>query len=339
MYLSTTLLAAATFLPSALAAATFERSSKRGLVFVPSAKYPQDNQVWVENGSDLTWYYNYGATPSATYNNRSQSEFEFVPMLWGAPSSTSDTAFLTGVQTLIKEGTNISHVLTFNEPDGTTSTGGSNVDPTVAATTWIREVEPLRKLGVKTGAPAVTGSQGGFTWLSEFFSACASQGTNCTADFIPIHWYGNFEGLASHIGQVVGTYVSLLSFRSFLDLIMVANVVRNRYPNTSIWITEYALNDASLSDSQSFFNSSAQYFDRLDYVERYSYFGSFRSSVSNVGPNAAMLDQKGRLTDIGSWYLGGAATNNIPSASDAGRHGVNSLWAATVLAVVTFCIY
>jgi hypothetical protein len=207
MYLSTTLLAAATLLPSTFATATFPSSSKRGLVFVPSAKYPQDNQIWVESGSDLTWYYNYGLTPSTAYSsNRSQSEFEFVPMLWGAPTSTSDTAFLTGVKQLISGGTNITHVLTFNEPDGTTSTGGSNVEPTLAATTWIREVEPLRKLGVKTGAPAVTGSQGGITWLSEFFSACTSQGTNCTADFIPIHWYGDFQGLASYLGQIVGTY-------------------------------------------------------------------------------------------------------------------------------------
>jgi hypothetical protein len=52
-----------------------------------------------------------------------------------------------------------------------------------------------------------------------------------------------------------------------------------------------------------------------------------------------MLDQKGQLTDIGSWYLGGAATNNVPSSSDAGRYGVNSLWAATVVAVVAFSIY
>lgn len=36
-----------------------------------------------------------------------------------------------------------------------------------------------------------------------------------------------------------------------------------------------------------------------------------------MGPNAAMLDQKGRLTDIGSWYLGGAATNNVPKSSAA----------------------
>ncbi|KAG0646308.1 hypothetical protein D0Z07_8400 [Hyphodiscus hymeniophilus] len=316
MYLSTTLLAAATLLPSTLAQATFQRSSKRGLVFISSTKTPQDNEVWVESGSDLTWYYNYAATPSTTYNNLSQSDFEFVPMLFTAPSSTSDTSFLDGVKQLISGGTNISHVLTFNEPDGTTSTGGSNIDPTLAATTWIREVEPLRKLGVKTGAPAVTGSQGGFTWLSSFFSACASQGTNCTADFIPIHWYGNFEGLASHIGQVSGTY-----------------------PNTSIWVTEFALNDASLSDSQSFFNSSAEYLDRLTSVDRYSYFGSFRSSVSNVGPNAAMLDQKGRLTDIGSWYLGGAATNNVPSSSSASKPAFSSMWTATafVFAAIWIC--
>jgi hypothetical protein len=54
-------------------------------------------------------------------------------------------------------------------------------------------------------------------------------------------------------------------------------------------------------------------------VTHYSYFGAFRSSVSNVGPNAAMLDQNGRLTDIGSWYMGGVATNNIPKKSGASR--------------------
>ena len=52
-------------------------------------------------------------------------------------------------------------------------------------------------------------------------------------------------------------------------------------------------------------------------MERYSYFGSFRSDVSNVGPNAAMLTQDGKLTDIGSWYLGGSATGNVPQSSSA----------------------
>jgi hypothetical protein len=30
-----------------------------------------------------------------------------------------------------------------------------------------------------------------------------------------------------------------------------------------------------------------------------------------------MLTEKGLLTDIGSWYLGGAVTNNIPGTSGA----------------------
>lgn len=98
----------------------------------------------------------------------------------------------------------------------------------------------------------------------------------------------------------------------------------NRYPNTSIWVTEYALADASLSDTQSFFQTLAEYFDRIDYIERYSYFGSFRSSVSNVGPNAAMLTQDGLLTDIGSWYLGGAATGNEPASSNSSSSGSSS---------------
>lgn len=181
---------------------TYRTSSKRGLVFVPpkSSKDQHDNQIWVENGSDLTWYYNYQVQPSAAYLNRTQEDFEFVPMLW-----STDTNFYSSVKALIDGGRNISHILAYNEPDGESSTGGSSIDPAAAATNWISQVEPLRKLGVKVGAPAVTGSPRGFVWLEDFFNSCASQGTNCTIDFIPIHWYGDFGGLASHMGQVNAT--------------------------------------------------------------------------------------------------------------------------------------
>jgi len=37
--------------------------------------------------------------------------------------------------------------------------------------------------------------------------------------------------------------------------------------------------------------------------------------VSNVGADAAMLTQNGELTDIGSWYLGGGETGNIPKGA------------------------
>jgi hypothetical protein len=35
-----------------------------------------------------------------------------------------------------------------------------------------------------------------------FFDAC----DGCSFDFIPIHWYGNFEGLASHLGHYHVTF-------------------------------------------------------------------------------------------------------------------------------------
>ena len=60
-------------------------------------------------------------------------------------------------------------------------------------------------------------------------------------DFLPLHFYGNFEGLASYIGQV-----------------------RAAYPNTTLWVTEFGDPNAGLSDTQDAFNQSVQYLDRLE---------------------------------------------------------------------------
>ena len=210
-------------------------SSKRGLVYVPNPQHPSDDSFWDSSSSDLTWYYNYGSMPSPAFDN--STKLQFVPMLWGAPQSPNDTTFLNDVQGQIQAGAKISYVLTFNEPDGQ-GNGGSNVPADTAAQVWINSVEPLRKQGVKLGAPAVTGSPSGFTWLQNFFTACNG---NCTVDFIPVHWYGNFEGLASHVGQVRGTY-----------------------PNMTVWVTEYADNNVPLKDSQDFYNTSSQFFDRIE---------------------------------------------------------------------------
>lgn len=208
-------------------------SPKRGLVFVPGQKQPDaaDVAIWDSPTSDLTWYYNYDYKPSPPFSG---SKLQFVPQLWGKPASDNDTTFLDAVTAQIKGGANVSYVLTFNEPDGTSSTGGSNIDPQTAAQIWIREVEPLAKMGVKLGAPACTGAESGRTWTQNFFNACS----NCTIDFVPVHWYGNFEGLASHVGEYVGTF------------------------NRSVWVTEFADAHADLKDSQTFYNQSSQFLDR-----------------------------------------------------------------------------
>ncbi len=211
-------------------------SSKRGLIHIPISQYPNDDKIWNSSPSSLNWYYNYNSTPSAFLQ---ESDLEFVPMLWGASAGDTDTSFVDDVRKQLSSGANITHILAFNEPDAATH-GGSGIEPTLAATTWVREIEPLRELGIKLGAPGVTGSPRGFTWLEQFFAACDGR---CTVDFIPVHWYGNFEGLASHIGQVRATY-----------------------QEWDIWITEYGHPYTSLEESQNFFNTSAEYFDRLRYV-------------------------------------------------------------------------
>jgi hypothetical protein len=216
----------------------FPTSSKRGLIYIPNSDFPEDDQVWIRKGSDLTWYYNYKMYPSAEYVNH--TSLEFVPMLWGAPSSFTDTTFLENVTAQVVEGRNITYVMGFNEPDNTGETGGSNIDPSDAAKYWKQQMEPLKKLGISLGAPAVTGGPSGFVWLSNFTHACDG---GCTFDFIPIHWYGSFDGLASHIADVL-----------------------NVYPGKKIWVTEFALDNSDLNSTQEFFQTAVSYLDNNEYV-------------------------------------------------------------------------
>ena len=210
-------------------------SPKRGLVHLPS-KYDADDQLWNPPTSDLTWYYNYGSTPSQAYAG--SSKLQFVPMLFAAANSQNDVVFLNDVISRMKTGYNISYVLSFQEPDAS-NTKASSTQVELAVQAWVREMEPLKKFGAKLGAPAVTATPAGFSWLQQFFTACKGK---CSIDFIPIHWYGDFAGLTSHIDRV-----------------------RAVYPNLTIWVTEFADKDASLAESQSFYNQSTQYFDQTEY--------------------------------------------------------------------------
>lgn len=214
-----------TFLSTSSAEPTSSSPSnptKRGLVFVPDTHWPSDDQTWTQPGSDLTWYYNYEWEPSTAFaSSPSQEDFEFVPMLWGPPDNSNsdsddDAPFRQSIESQLDAGRAIKHVLAFNEPDGPAAYGGSNVDPATAARVWVANIEPLAQRGVKLGLPACTGGWGGIPWLQQFLGNCSelvSSGgdddeeekeggkRNCTYDFVNIHWYGNFEGLASHLGS------------------------------------------------------------------------------------------------------------------------------------------
>ncbi|KAF5019830.1 hypothetical protein F66182_8155 [Fusarium sp. NRRL 66182] len=301
-----------------LASLVSAHGHKRGLCYVPNSDEPQDDEIWVQNGSDITWYYNYGDKPSAIYKEVPQEQFEFVPMMWGVGQDSSDTAFLQNVKTLIKDGVNITHVLGFNEPDAGNDVGGSSLDPKVAAEAWVANFEPLGEMGIKLGLPACTGGWGSMPWLKQFLGNCSeikSQGgpnRNCTWDYLPVHWYDNFEGLASHIGERLAVW-----------------------PNASIWVTEYAYAHQDPAPTEAFFKQTLKWFDESDFIGRYTYFGAFRSSVSNVGPNAAFLESSGDLTTIGAQYLG-LNTTHVNSAlqSRVGSVGLVALVLAALVKMI-----
>ncbi|PKS05995.1 hypothetical protein jhhlp_007828 [Lomentospora prolificans] len=316
MHLSTSLL-----IPALIAllppAATATRSPKRGLVFTNPRDHPEDNAVWVQKGSTLTWYYNYHATASPAFAGIPQDRFEFVPMLWGLEAEPNSTDFYDKVKAMIEDGVNITHALSFNEPDGLVSAGGSDIPPKIAAQAWVSNFEPLRELGVRVGLPGCTGAPSGLTWLNDFLDECAelvsegqSKKKNCSYDFLPVHWYGDFDGLSSHIGE---RRERLRRAPKSADVFLL----RNSFPDTPIWVTEYALPHEELPPTQQFFNQSTEWFDKEEFIERYSYFGAFRSTNSTVGPNPVFLNRDGELTDIGSWYLGGNATGIIPQSGDS----------------------
>ena len=162
-------------------------------------------------------------------------------MMWGLPESES-TPFLDVITEQLDAKANITHVLGFNEPDSEKDTGGSKITPSDAAKTWIQEIEPLKDRDIQLGGPAVTGSPRGLQWLQDFFNECDGK---CTVDFLPIHWYGNFEGLASFMGQV-----------------------REKYEKLDVWVTEFAIPHADgeegLKQTQGFYNVGMEYFDRLE---------------------------------------------------------------------------
>ncbi|KAK4945714.1 hypothetical protein LTR10_015062 [Elasticomyces elasticus] len=203
------------------------------------------------------------------------------------------------------ESSGATHVLTFNEPDGSTASGGTNTTPAAAASIWLDTIAPLRlpPYNISISLPATTGSSQGLTWLSEFNTSCyALSRTGCEFDFVATHWYGDFDGLASWLGQIHALY-----------------------PSKKIWLTEFAVPAVSTTETLSFMNESLAYLDGLSYVERTDDAGAF------TGGGVSMFDNSGKLTELGAVYLGGEA-DGFEEGQSSGASGVKC--ATTIFAVL-----
>ncbi|KAH8783190.1 glycosyl hydrolase catalytic core-domain-containing protein [Diaporthe sp. PMI_573] len=307
-----------------------DSASKRGLAYIGDA-HEGDVDLLLSPNSRISWYYTWSAYPVQNVN----STLTFVPLIHGVDDASSPD--VQGAITSLPATS--THLLAFNEPDGTTSSGGSSISPSDAARAYIDNIVPLRTSSSRSwniSHPSVTGSGNGLNWLRDFNEACwdIDPDNGCPTDFVALHWYGNFEGLASWVGTMREYYTNS-SDSGAVDP-----------DNLKFWITEMALPQQDEDDTVAMMNQSLSYLDSLDYVESYSWFGAFRkdNDVNGfVGDNVALFDDDGGLTDAGALYLGGEEAGFEEgmkgSASGLGGSGSGSgLLRASLLAVLAAAI-
>ncbi|PVH95833.1 glycoside hydrolase family 128 protein [Periconia macrospinosa] len=262
-------------------------NSKRGLAYVGNT-HGTDNALLTSTKSPISWYYNWSPYPPSQVPSQN---LEFVPLIHGVDGA-SDPQTARQIDSLPQSST---HLLSFNEPDGTTGSGGSAIEPDDAAKAYIEHIVPLRERGRKwkISHPSTTGSGNGLDWLRKFNESCykIDKQNGCPTDFIAAHWYGNFEGLAGWLGTLNEYY----------------NTNTSRNPPLKIWITELALPQLDADANAQMMNQTLPYLDSQDYVEKYSWFGAFRPQDANgwTGDGVALFDGDGGLTKVGALYMGG----------------------------------
>nr|GAT44751.1 predicted protein [Mycena chlorophos] len=228
---------------------------KRGVALVSSGDVP------ILANSQCSWVYNWGETaPPGVPTN-----VQFIPMQWGSGGIE------TFASTILSSATPARTIFGFNEPD---MAGQSNLAPPVAAMLWQTYMQPLKNHGIALGAPAVSSSPSGLTWLNSFMQACVG----CTFDFIPLHWYG--EGADNFMAY--------------------CQQAHSDYPNTPIWVTEFADTSSNPADVQTFLDTVLPWLDSQPWIGGYSWFALARS-VSPLQTN--LLDGSGNVNALGASYL------------------------------------
>lgn len=273
-----------------LATTCAQKSSKRGFAFIGDT-HTSDNKLLSSDNSPLSWYYNW--SPYANSDLIPTNALEFVPMIHGI-DATEDSRTEDVISRLDQSST---HLLSFNEPDGTTSSGGSSITPEDAARAYIDYVVPFRS-GKKGGRqwkishPSTTGSGNGLNWLRDFNTSCyeIDPQNGCPTDFVSAHWYGDFGGLASWLGTLNEFY----------------NVNATRDQDVTIWVTELGLPQQSAEATVGMMNQTLPYLENLTYIERFAWFGAFRTDDANewTGDGVALFDGDGGLTELGALYMG-----------------------------------
>jgi len=241
-------------------------NGKRGLAYT-NVNYTQFYSLSGQN-SLVSWAYDYYSLPNASDNaGPTNPALTFVPLLYNdSPSLTSIWA--ANVNYSITNY-NTDSILAFNEPDACNNGESACMTVQASVTAYKTFIQPFAGQ-VLLGAPAVTntGPPAGLTYLTYFLGNC----TNCTVDFVPIHWYA-----------------SPYSFTYLQSYVQQAYQAAGQRP---IWITEFGMDSQYYSDAdvQIFLKNATTWLDQQTYVHRYTWFGDFTGYLLNSNGTALSAD-------------------------------------------------
>ncbi|KAK5679867.1 hypothetical protein LTS10_007815 [Elasticomyces elasticus] len=237
-------------------------TNKRGLCW-PTENHGKDEvHTFTKPGSKISWLYNW--SPSATPNANS---LDWVPMQWNHVN-------IDDLQNKVKAA-NATTILGFNEPE---LPDQSNVDVELAAKEWLRCIEPMRKAGIRCGSPGISSAPQGVQWLKEFLKKIKEGGSD-------VDFYTKRRKCGS-LNSLVSIEWTRESSGQTLTLAATNWDTNNPLPKEHV---------------EAFAKDSVAYLDGIEWIERYAWFGAMRDA-GTVGKWARMLDNDGKLTDLGKAY-------------------------------------
>lgn len=233
----------------------------------------------------VTWYYNWGNTPGAGYENQviDYDGIEFVPMCWNANYNADN------IRNYCKAHPNTKYLLGFNEPNFTAQ---ANMTPQQAAEAWPAVKALADELGLKLVAPALNYSPNPpytdpLKWMDEFVALVGLDAFDYTA----IHNYGGLGVMQTLAGNF-----------------------HNKY-GKDVWVTEFCYwpGESGTVTPETQISSMVETLNWLEstpWIFRYAWFKALGNSNASSGPNYGLLEHEGgidnpwTLTAQGKVYVG-----------------------------------
>ena len=269
------LLLLALFGAATVSAAGKTLKSKKGMCLSTKRR---NADVWFKKVSDMnvSWHYSWGsALPEEAKEPRG---VEFVPMLWGYWGESDKFKQQMTELTVPKSKSNTEFLLGWNEPDGKRQ---ANLSVQRALQGW----PALMKTNRRLGSPAAAHTHK--KWLQDFMKKAKQK--KYRVDFLTLHWYGgaNAENFIKYVKDMHKMY------------------------GKPIWITEFAVADwkaksvaknrHSKESILKFMKAVLPELDKLDFVERYSWFSWDDPNHKHLGPSS-LYDKNGKMTKLGKFY-------------------------------------